>query len=121
MTDKCHESTSSKSFDIYVPTIGIGKCFDERKFSRAGNVQEFPSTQSKNRSPDERELSSACLSNNADRIYLVFRPYGCGICNDMFEIENEFIEHCHNHCSTPKKETFVDLCEGHLSTRYRVP
>lgn len=42
----------------------------------------------------------------------VCRPYGCGLCAEMFEIEKEFLEHCYYHYrEAPESDTFLELFE----------
>lgn len=46
-----------------------------------------------------------------------FRPHGCGICDETFEVEKEFVEHCYYHCcNAPGKDrpTFLELFEIRL-------
>ena len=41
---------------------------------------------------------------------IILRPYSCGMCDDIFEVENEFMEHCYRYYSdAPKKDTFAEL------------
>ena len=35
--------------------------------------------------------------------------FGCGICDELFEIEKEFFEHCSGHGFSPSDDLFADL------------
>jgi hypothetical protein len=50
------------------------------------------------------------LKSLKDNRQSVARAYGCGLCNEMFELEQEFLDHCSNHVSTPPDELFINLC-----------
>lgn len=55
-----------------------------------------------------------CISINKmkslrDKRPFMARPYGCAICNELFEKEQGFLEHCSNHGHTPPDELFIDL------------
>ena len=38
------------------------------------------------------------------------KSFGCGICDELLEIENEFLEHCSSHRFSPPDDLFADLC-----------
>lgn len=37
------------------------------------------------------------------------RPYGCAICDEMFQIQEEFRKHCYNHGRTPPLKIFANM------------
>ena len=39
------------------------------------------------------------------------KPFGCAICDEMFEIEKEFIDHCYQFCFFPVENDFAALFE----------
>jgi len=57
------------------------------------------------------ELSANKVTCADDSNSFTPRPScGCGICDEMFETEKEFLEHCNSHGYTPPDAFFVDLC-----------
>ena len=57
------------------------------------------------------ELSAKQLTHAGNSNSFAARPScGCGICDEMFDIEREFLEHCNSHGYTPPDAFFVDLC-----------
>ena len=38
------------------------------------------------------------------------KSFGCGICDDMFKREKEFLEHCSSHRFSPPVDLVADLC-----------
>ena len=38
------------------------------------------------------------------------KSFGCGICDDMFKREKEFLEHCSSHRFSPPDDLVADLC-----------
>lgn len=89
-------------------------CIDGKKLS----TTDLLSMQSKNPNSDEKHLSGTHLTLAADCVptnQFPLRPFGCGTCNDMFETENQFMEHCNAHyCDALQKDTFLELFEMHL-------
>ena len=41
---------------------------------------------------------------------LLDKPFGCGLCGEMFETEEVFLEHCFSHRLSPAANLFLDLC-----------
>ena len=41
-------------------------------------------------------------------------PFGCVMCNEMFEIEKEFMEHCFHNCYHPVEDAFAVLFASEL-------
>ena len=37
------------------------------------------------------------------------KPYGCGICGGMFEMETDCVEHCYQVCYFPVEDDFATL------------
>lgn len=35
--------------------------------------------------------------SSAEVNHFIFRIYGCGVCDQMFDVEEVFLEHCHHH------------------------
>ena len=38
------------------------------------------------------------------------KSFGCGVCDEIFERENKFVEHCSDHQFSPIDDLFIDLC-----------
>jgi len=38
------------------------------------------------------------------------KSFGCGVCDEMLEIEKEFLEHCFGHRFSPPDDLFIVLC-----------
>ena len=54
---------------------------------------------------------------NVDIDDFILRPYGCGYCDEVFEIEKTFMDHCYTHYSdASQKYTFLELIEMCLLT-----
>lgn len=48
-------------------------------------------------------------SNVTDMEPFLVKPYGCGICDKIFEIEAEYMEHCYQFCYSPVDGKFAVL------------
>ena len=73
--------------------------------------QVFVSKQ-KRTSPSEQLLNSdhSNSTTTADANRYIFGTYACGVCYEMFDIEEVFMEHCHHHYSeNPLKNTFAEF------------
>ena len=86
-----------------------------KELSTAKSIHELSSRQIKNIKPHGKLLSedesTVCLDMN----HISMTIYGCGICDEMFQIEKEFMEHCERHyCENPQKDTFLELFEIRL-------
>ena len=90
-------------------------CVEGKELSTSACVRELSSRPSKIPSPKEKLPSENHLIFSDDMDDFISRPYGCGLCAEMFDIEKEFLEHCYNHyCDDPEKDTFLELFELRL-------
>lgn len=57
------------------------------------------SKQKKKTNPIEARLDFDRLKSrsSAEVNHFIFRIYGCGVCDQMFDVEEVFLEHCHHH------------------------
>ena len=107
MTQRWLGSTSHKRFSICADNHNDS---DERVLLTTEIMQNLSSRQSMESSQDEKQHSGGHSTFNADIDCFIMRPYGCGMCDEMFEIEEEFVEHCYNHYyDDPQKDTFLEL------------
>src|SRR6218665_2595475 len=82
-------------------------------------VRNFLSRQCVESSDGEKRHSGDNSTFYIDRNHFSLMPYGCGICGEMFEIEEEFVLHCSYHNSDdPEKETFLELFNPFISRPY---
>lgn len=75
------------------------------------------SSQRKKTSSVEQRLNSVRSKSRstADVTHLLFRTYGCGVCDKIFNVEEVFMEHCHDHHSeNPLKSNFEEFFDLHL-------
>jgi hypothetical protein len=86
-----------------------------KELTTSAIMQELSSTPSAIQSPKEN-LPSVNHLITVDEVHdFICRPYGCGLCAEMFEIEKEFTEHCYNHyCDAPENDTFLEVFELRL-------
>ena len=83
----------------------------------AENLPGISLRQRINPNPDEKLCSGNHSIINVDIDDFILKPYGCGYCDEVFEIEKTFMEHCYNHYSdAPQKDTFLELIEMRLLT-----
>jgi len=54
--------------------------------------------------------STANLPVRFDGKPFLERSFGCGICNEMLEVEEEFKDHCSSHRFCPPDDLFIDMC-----------
>jgi len=55
-------------------------------------------------------ISISKMESLLDKRPFMVRPYGCGLCNELFDMDQEFLEHCKNHVNSPPDELFINLC-----------
>jgi hypothetical protein len=113
--------TSSKE-KIYIDELcpKIARYDDEgSELSIIEENLEVLSNQDKKPSPDERQLDGDHSRSTADTYHLLSRTYGCVVCDKMFEIDKEFMEHCrHHYYENPLKNTFEEFLDLHLLTYF---
>jgi len=72
-------------------------CFDEKQLGKTEKLRNASSAQSINQS---LHIDHICRHQSLIAAHIntfVVRAYGCGLCDEMFEIEKEFMEHCCGH------------------------
>ena len=111
---ECHASAFHKRF-----STDYENCVDGKLLSATTVTAQDLSVQRKNPTEVE-ERCSGVHSRIRDYVdALIFRPYGCGMCDQMFEIEKEFMEHCYHHyCDAPEKDTFLEIFEIQLCSYF---
>ena len=62
-----------------------------------------------------QDLKTECESVSKIHISPGEKPFlekffGCGVCDEMFESEKEFVEHCSSHKCCPPDDSFIHLC-----------
>lgn len=88
---------------------------DGSELSTAETTEEFSSKQNNTPKPVGKQLSADDSKNNADIKHFMLTSYGCGMCDEMFEIEQKFLGHCDHHfCENPQEDTFLKLFEVRL-------
>lgn len=91
--------------------------YDNRSLSTIEVNQIFVSSQKKKTGSVELLLDSDhSLNRSTAEIHpYIFRTYGCGVCDKIFDVEDEFMEHCHHHYSeNSPKNTFEEFFELRL-------
>src|SRR6218665_627303 len=53
---------------------------------------------------------------SSNKPFLV-KPYGCGICGEMFEMETDCVEHCYQVCYFPVEDDFALFFEDEHQNR----
>lgn len=113
LTRGCRGSSSPKSSSMH--TENDRRCY-EKVLPATETMQDISCDRRTIKySPNEKPHSRNQSITAADLDPLTSKLYGCGICNERFEIEKEFVEHCFLHCGAPQKDTYVDLLR-HLSS-----
>lgn len=121
--DLCR-TACARNGDAISHTEDISNRLPSRKYKHDGcsSRQRSSISSEDNRTVDENTLPlldhHLTVYPNANQFFL--RAYGCGLCDETFDIEKEFADHCHNHfCYDPQKETFLDLFEIRLPCYFR--
>lgn len=57
----------------------------------------------------EKQICGFHSTNGPDRKHVF-----CGICDDKFDIEKEFMDPYIRYCDDPQKDTFLELFQIHL-------
>ena len=115
MTQGWHGNSSCERLNINK------KCTDERVLLTTEIIQYLSSRQSvESRLIDvEKRHSGGNSKFCADKGHLILRPYGCGMCDEVFQVEEEFVLHCSYHCSDdPEKEIFLELFNPFILNPY---
>ena len=106
-----------REFDNRISTLTEDdNCADKKYLStiQSRPMIEQPSYWCKKSSTDEDQHFGDQSSISGDQSNLFSKVFGCGMCDGMFEIEKEFMEHCLRHLNeSPLKDTFVELFEIH--------
>lgn len=75
--------------------------------------------QNRNPKSDDHQHAGDNLNLISDLDQFSIRPYGCGTCDEMFETENQCMEHCNAHYPDHlQKDTFLQLSEIHPNTYF---
>lgn len=98
-TESCQSSTLPKRVGTYTED---DHCVDGTVLSTYERLPHISS------SPDEKLRSENHSVINSDINDFILRPYGCGYCNDVFDIEKTFVDHCYNHCCFASQEDTLD-------------
>jgi len=64
-------------------------------------------------------ISGECLGvskfiSPVDAKVLLSKSFGCGICDELFEVKKEFLEHCSSHRLSPPDDLVWDLVSADL-------
>lgn len=100
----------------FVKSDGDGSTFSTMEANDA-----FLSKQKKEIYPREQDLSSDhSISRSTVEVgRFSCTIYGCGLCDTIFDVEDEFMGHCHHHYSeNPQKSNFEEFFDLHLSSYF---
>jgi len=61
--------------------------------------------------PQDLKMESQRVANiSQDANSFLEKSFGCGLCGEMLEIENVFLEHCFGHRFSPPNDLFIAMC-----------
>lgn len=105
------EISSQTSFNLSAKDVNF---VEGKQLSTTARLRKV-SSESKIPSLREKLSSEIRFLFSDDTDEFISRPYGCGLCAEMFGIEKEYLEHCYNHyCDDPQTDTFLELFELRL-------
>ena len=112
--ENSHSSTLPKRVSSYNKDTD---CVDGKVLSTEEKLPDISLRQLINPNPDEKLGIENHSLINVDIHDFILRPYGCGYCDEVFEIEKTFMNHCYNHYSDAcQKDTLLELIEMCLLT-----
>lgn len=104
--ESCHRSGSDKEFSASTKY----KCVEGQELSTTKSLHELSLQQTNKVKPDGKLPSENESTVSFEKNRICMKLYGCGICDEKFQIEKEFVEHCEVHyCLNPQKDTFLEL------------
>lgn len=112
ITESPFENTSHVRFSTSAES---GSFVEGKVSSIIETTEELSIQQNFKPSPDLKQPSGDHCAINTGVKPFVSRLCGCAICDEIFEIEKEFIEHCYHHFTVAQNDTFSDLCR-HLAS-----
>src|SRR6218665_906217 len=99
--DPC-DSSSAKQFGLYGGAQT--RCLEMQNQSTANLPVRFEALNV------EECLCISITKSPKDGKPFVEKSFGCGICNEMLEVEKEFKDHCSSHRFFPPDDLFIDMC-----------
>ena len=109
---KLHAGTQPHDLKMESEVIDKHSDHNNIKFSGRGVIDEPNELFSKNGNTDSIGITGSlpkardgeCLDAKAS----LSKSFGCGICDELLEIENDFLDHCFGHRFSPPDELFID-------------
>ena len=97
-----NNSSSAKQFGLYAGAQT--QCLNMQIQSTANLPVRFAALSI------EESLFISITKSPKDGKRFLEKSFGCGICDEMLEIEKEFKDHCSSHRFSPPDDLLIDMC-----------